>query len=145
MCGKLLKRGVSVCGKPCPVHGGDTAAAHPRTNSVEILATTQRDFARSGVFNDLTMASHSPIMHYALQDCKRLLHYDSDYDFWMQTPNERLRFARRPNVSMKVNGGNDDQRSRNMDCRGCFWVDRLWPYLILAVHCARRASAIGAG
>ena len=34
-------------------------------------------------------------MHYALQDCKRLLHYDSDYDFWMQTPNERLRFARR--------------------------------------------------
>jgi len=22
-------------------------------------------------------------MHYALQDCKRLLHYDSDYDFWI--------------------------------------------------------------
>lgn len=33
-------------------------------------------------------------MHIALQECKRLLHYDADYAFCMTTPNQRLREAR---------------------------------------------------
>lgn len=35
-----------------------------------------------------------PIMHYALRDCKRLLHYSSAYHGGMDTPNSRLRRAR---------------------------------------------------
>lgn len=33
-------------------------------------------------------------MHFALPQCKRLLHYDADYALWMDTPNARLRKAR---------------------------------------------------
>ena len=40
------------------------------------------------------MRSHSGVMQYALQDCKRLLHNGSSYDRRMSDPSERLRIAR---------------------------------------------------
>lgn len=40
------------------------------------------------------MGSHMAIMHFALSEGKRLLHYPARYAFLMETPNERLRAAR---------------------------------------------------
>lgn len=45
-------------------------------------------------FQDFAVSSHSPVMHYALRECKRLLHYPPRYAEIMKTPNERLREAR---------------------------------------------------
>lgn len=52
------------------------------------------DGLSASVANDLCMGSHPAIMHNALSDCKRLLHYERDYALWMDTPNARLRVAR---------------------------------------------------
>lgn len=52
------------------------------------------DVARADVADDLCMAFHAPIMHNALSDSKRLLRYGRKYVVQMDTPNERLRFAR---------------------------------------------------
>lgn len=43
---------------------------------------------------DISVGSHSPVMHNALQDCKRLLHNGVRYANRMSDPAERLRIAR---------------------------------------------------
>jgi hypothetical protein len=40
------------------------------------------------------VGSHAAVMHFALSDCKRLLHNDARYIFRMSDPAERLRIAR---------------------------------------------------
>jgi DNA-binding XRE family transcriptional regulator len=54
---------------------------------------------RTRVTNDLCVASHSSLMHYALLDSKRLLHCERDYALRMDTPNKRLRAARKKKFS----------------------------------------------
>lgn len=45
-------------------------------------------------FRDVGMATHSDVMHYALQSRKHLLHNGLDYARCMSDPAERLRIAR---------------------------------------------------
>lgn len=60
-----------------------------------LRALSNRDHAGyRGVGNDLSMATHLHVMQYASQDCKRLLHSESDYAHRMTDPAERLRIAR---------------------------------------------------
>ena len=92
---QLFQRCLAVLGKPRPALRRYASTLHPRANRVQRLPATVRSFLRACFSNDLTMASHSPIMQYALSECKRLLHYDNDYPYRMETPNQRLRMARR--------------------------------------------------
>lgn len=48
----------------------------------------------TGVAKNVSMGSHTSVMHYALQERKRLLHNESNYAFRMSDPAERLRIAR---------------------------------------------------
>lgn len=52
------------------------------------------DRVSSGLPDNLSMGSHAQIMHKALPDGKRLLHYAAKYALRMDTPNSRLRAAR---------------------------------------------------
>jgi len=53
-----------------------------------------RELVGANSSHDFGMGPHKPIMHFALRDCKRLLHYASEYAFSMDTPNARLKAAR---------------------------------------------------
>lgn len=48
----------------------------------------------TGLAQNISMGSHSPVMHNALWDCKRLLHNEARYANRMSDPAERLRIAR---------------------------------------------------
>lgn len=75
--------------------GGDAVALSPRPDRVDRYASRicyQPCGSRS--FDDVRVCKHIAIMHNALQHCKRLLRYESDYAFCMNTANHRLRRAR---------------------------------------------------
>lgn len=57
-------------------------------------AITGNILSGSGASYDFGVALHSPIMHNALENSKRLLRYSVPYALGMTTPGERLRFAR---------------------------------------------------
>ena len=48
----------------------------------------------TGLAQNAAVCSHMPVMHFALSDCKRLLHNHSRYRDRMTDPAERLRIAR---------------------------------------------------
>lgn len=48
----------------------------------------------TGLAKNVSVSAHSGVMHYALRDCKRLLHNASGYHVRMSDPAERLRIAR---------------------------------------------------
>jgi len=48
----------------------------------------------TGLAQNVSVGSHGSVMQYALRDCKRLLHNESDYRRRMSDPAERLRIAR---------------------------------------------------
>lgn len=48
----------------------------------------------TGLAQNVAMGSHAPVMHFASQDCKRLLHNRLRYAAVMTDPAERLRIAR---------------------------------------------------
>lgn len=52
------------------------------------------DLVVSRIADNVAVSSHASVMHYALSDCKRLLHNRSRYDRHMTDPAERLRIAR---------------------------------------------------
>ena len=58
------------------------------------LAGDRHFFGGARGSNDFSMCLHASIMHNALQEGKRLLHYGSHYALCMNTPNQRLRRAR---------------------------------------------------
>ncbi len=43
---------------------------------------------------NVSVGSHSPVMHYAFSTCKRLLHNEANYRDYMSDSAERLRIAR---------------------------------------------------
>lgn len=75
--------------------GRNAVALDPRVYRVNGNATAGRHFlARTGSLYDVGMGHHAAIMHNALRDCKRLLHYRPSYALCMTSPGERLRLAR---------------------------------------------------
>lgn len=57
-------------------------------------AALSRNLAGTDASNDLCMRSHFSTVHYALDKCKCLMHRDARYRLAMDSPNERLKFAR---------------------------------------------------
>jgi len=74
--------------------GGDAVAHLPRFDGLVFAAGHFHQFGGRGVADDLTVGSHSSVMHYALGDVKRLLHNEARYIPHMSDPAERLRIAR---------------------------------------------------
>lgn len=73
----------------------NAAALKPRANGVDRWIGASRDHLFDpGGLEDFGVGSHERIMHNALHERKRLLHYDGRYAFCMTTPNQRLRQAR---------------------------------------------------
>lgn len=66
----------------------------PRPDRMHGHAQTGRERVGASIANNLLMVPHPVIMHKALRDCKRLLHYEAEYALWMDTPNSRLKKAR---------------------------------------------------
>lgn len=73
----------------------DAVALTPGTDSVDGNAAVLSNLALGCGGDDLGVGSHRQIMHFALSNSKRLLHYETSYANRMtDTPNARLRIAR---------------------------------------------------
>lgn len=77
-----------------PVIGRDAVAPRPRVDGAERTASQFGDNRRTSISDDLGVSSHKPVMHYALQERKHLLHNEVHYARGMSDPAERLRIAR---------------------------------------------------
>lgn len=77
-----------------PVVCRDPVALNPRPDGCNRRASQLGDYSGSGGSYDVGMGSHSFAMHYASQECKRLLHNELRYSQRMSDPAERLRIAR---------------------------------------------------
>lgn len=92
--GQFLQRGEFGVSEHHPHIGWNGIALVPRTNCGRQQAGECDDPIMTGLAQNGSMCSHSPIMHFALQERKRLLHNDVSYRFCMSDPAERLRVAR---------------------------------------------------
>jgi hypothetical protein len=72
----------------------DAVAARPGIDGARRAAGQLGDNVRASGLHDLGVTTHSSLMHYASQDCKRLLHNETRYAQRMSDPAERLRIAR---------------------------------------------------
>lgn len=78
-----------------PMFVRDLVPSDPGANRVNGNAAPIGHLVGSAsAFDDVSMCGHAPIMQFASQNCKRLLHYSSAYAKCMTTPNERLKQAR---------------------------------------------------
>lgn len=77
-----------------PVLGRDAVPLTPRPNGVDRAAGQIDQNRRGNVADDIGVATHSRVMHYASADCKRLLHNKAHYARVMTDPAHRLRIAR---------------------------------------------------
>ena len=83
--------------------GRDAVSRDPRPNSMDRHFAAQSGLGqRPGRFYDVTMRSHSHMMHYALSESKCLLHHASGYRRRMQTANDRLKQVRAPRYETAV-------------------------------------------
>lgn len=86
---------MSPLGKRRPMFVRDFVPSDPGADGVNRNAAPSRDsIGAAGVLDDLGMCRHAPVMRYALQDCKRLLHNETRYANRMSDPADRLRIAR---------------------------------------------------
>lgn len=78
----------------CPILRRDAVSQSPGAHCGEWLSGQGADGLDAGGSDDFGVGSHSPSMHFALRDCKRLLRNGLDYAECMSEPAERLRIAR---------------------------------------------------
>lgn len=77
-----------------PHIGGDAVPLVPRANRGQRAASERGDHIVTNLAQNGAVRSHSDVMHFALSDCKRLLHNRVSYHVRMTDPAERLRIAR---------------------------------------------------